>query len=103
MLHDTAEPSPREASDSTGATPPKARPRKLSYKEQRELEALPGRIDALEQRQATLEQMVSEPDFYQRAHTEVEKVLAELPIPDPGRRPTEIQAHNPAIVSFLFF
>jgi ATP-binding cassette subfamily F protein uup len=73
-----AELSPGEVSPSNGPKPPNARPRKLSYKEQRELEALPGRIDALEQRQATLEQTVSGHDFYQRPHTEVKKVLAQL-------------------------
>jgi ATP-binding cassette subfamily F protein uup len=58
--------------------PPTMRPRKLSYKEQRELEALPGRIDELEQRQATLELKVSDPDFYQRDHNEVKQLLGEL-------------------------
>ena len=55
-----------------------ARPRKLSYKDQRELDALPELIDLLETRQGELEEMVAQSGFYQGDHTEVEKVLAEL-------------------------
>jgi ATP-binding cassette subfamily F protein uup len=43
---------------------PKARP-KMSYKEQRELETLPKRIEALEAEQQALHQAMSAPDFYQ--------------------------------------
>ncbi len=56
----------------------RSRSRKLSYKEQRELAALPGRIEELERQQATLEQTVSDPGFYQRDHAEVDRTLAEL-------------------------
>jgi ATP-binding cassette subfamily F protein uup len=65
---------PKPALDATSA----GKPRKLSYKDQRELAALPDRIDALEERQASLEQTVSDPAFYQGDHTQVETVLAEL-------------------------
>lgn len=41
--------------------------RKLSYKEQRELEQLPGRIEALEREQAALHAQMSAPDFYRGA------------------------------------
>ena len=51
---------------------------KLSYKDQRELDALPEKIDTLETRQAELEEAMAQPDFYQRDHAEVEKFLAEL-------------------------
>ncbi len=48
-------------------TPQEAPPRKkLSYKEQRELEALPARIEALEAELAALQSEVAEPNFYQR-------------------------------------
>ena len=47
--------------------PQEAPPRKkLSYKEQRELEALPGRIEALEAELEALQNEVAEPNFYQR-------------------------------------
>ena len=58
-----------------GNTPGK---RKLSYKDQRELDALPDRMEALEKRQAELEETVSQADFYQQEHARVEQVLAEL-------------------------
>ncbi|MBB6340940.1 ATP-binding cassette subfamily F protein uup [Pseudomonas fluvialis] len=48
-------------------TPQEAPPRKkLSYKEQRELEALPAQIEALEVELAALQSEVAEPNFYQR-------------------------------------
>ena len=52
--------------------------RKLSYKEQRELDALPEMIETLESRQGELEQVMSNADFYQREHTEVQSVLDEV-------------------------
>ncbi|TGD73863.1 ATP-binding cassette domain-containing protein [Mangrovimicrobium sediminis] len=60
------------------AEKPRARPRKLSYKEQRELESLPAQIEALEQRQAELEAQLAEPDFYAGERAEVERVTGEL-------------------------
>ncbi|TWI04563.1 ATP-binding cassette subfamily F protein uup [Luteimonas cucumeris] len=50
------------------AAPAPAAPakRKLSYKEARELEALPGRIEALETRIAELTAQMNDPGFYQR-------------------------------------
>ena len=54
------------------------RKRKLSFKDQRELDSLPGQIEKLELRQKGLEESVSQPDFYQRGHAETEQVLGEL-------------------------
>jgi ABC transport system ATP-binding/permease protein len=49
------------------AEPPRARPKpKLGYKEQRELEALPARIQALETEQAALAALMAEPDYFRR-------------------------------------
>jgi ATP-binding cassette subfamily F protein uup len=53
------------------ASPPKAAaagaaPRKLSYKEQRELEALPARIEALEAEQKNLAERLADAGFYTR-------------------------------------
>ncbi len=47
--------------------PPRERPQTLSYKEQRELEALPPHIEALEAEQAGLYAALSDPSFYQQA------------------------------------
>ena len=60
------------------AVTPAADKRKLSYKDQRELDALPGLIEELEQSQQALEQKVSDPGFYQRDQAEVQQVLADL-------------------------
>ncbi len=43
----------------------KQRPPKLTYKEQKALESLPGRIEALEEEQATLFDEMADPSFYQ--------------------------------------
>lgn len=51
---------------------------KLSYQEKRELASLPGEIDTLERRQAELEALSSDPDFYSRDHQEVQETLDEL-------------------------
>lgn len=53
-------------------------PRKRSYKDRRELEQLPGLIEALEKRQAELNQMVNRPDFYRQDQAAVKQVLDEL-------------------------
>ncbi|HTN29326.1 MAG TPA: ATP-binding cassette domain-containing protein [Pseudomonas sp.] len=60
------------------AAPVAAPRRKLSYKEQRELEALPGQIEALEEEQAALEQETAAPTFYQRPAEETRAALARL-------------------------
>jgi len=52
--------------------------RRLGYKEQRELEALPARIEDLETRQNTLQALVNDSEFYQRPQVEVAARLAEL-------------------------
>lgn len=64
-----------QAAPSTITTP---QTRKLSYKEKRELESLPGLIESLEEKQAALEAETAAPDFYQRPHTEVQGQLDAL-------------------------
>ena len=51
---------------------------KLSYKEQRELDALPGLIEKLETEQLEIQAVMVEPDFYKQDSAETEKVLARL-------------------------
>jgi ATP-binding cassette subfamily F protein uup len=61
--------------------PQKERPRKLSFKEERELEALPERITGLEEEQELLHARLSDPAFYKNAGTELISIngrLAEL-------------------------
>jgi ATP-binding cassette subfamily F protein uup len=52
--------------------------KKLSFKLQRELDALPGQIDAVEQIIAGLEAQVSDPAFYQQAPEQCSVLLAQL-------------------------
>ena len=56
--------APDAGASGAAATP--APKRRLGFKEQRELEALPGRIDALEREMAALTEALSAPDFYAR-------------------------------------
>ncbi|MFM9964209.1 MAG: ribosomal protection-like ABC-F family protein [Planctomycetaceae bacterium] len=53
-------------------------PRKLSFKEQRELESLPGRIDQLETQQAALHAVMSAPSFYQQPKSDIAATSAKL-------------------------
>ncbi|BDV41947.1 heme ABC transporter ATPase [Geotalea uraniireducens] len=54
------------------------RPRKLSFKEERELEALPERIHLLEEEQERLHATLADPEFYKRAGAEVASVKERL-------------------------
>jgi ATP-binding cassette subfamily F protein uup len=54
------------------------KPKKLSYKDQRELEALPARIEALETEQAELQEAINVSGFYQQEGDAVEATLARL-------------------------
>ena len=53
-------------------------PRRLSFKDQREFEALPATIESLEAEKAELERMIADPAFYQRSPDEVRGSLARL-------------------------
>jgi ATP-binding cassette subfamily F protein uup len=50
---------------------PKERPRRLSFNEERELDALPGRIMELEEEQQELHRKLADPAFYKSAGSEV--------------------------------
>lgn len=60
------------------ARPQKERPQKLSFKEERELEALPDRIAGLEEEQERLHQTLADPEFYKSAGSEVAVINARL-------------------------
>jgi ATP-binding cassette subfamily F protein uup len=70
----TAEPA--AVAEPAAAAP--AAKKKLSYKLQRELEALPGDIDAKEQQIAAVEAEMADAGFYQRPAAETAKVIASL-------------------------
>jgi ATP-binding cassette subfamily F protein uup len=67
-------PSPRAKSERRQPE----RPRRLSYKEQRELEELPPRIELLEEELARVHQALADPLLYQKPGPEIAKVKAEL-------------------------
>jgi len=52
--------------------------RKLSYKEQRELATLPGKIEGLEKQQAALVAKMAEPGFYQADFKDIQQVTDQL-------------------------
>ncbi len=58
--------------------PPKERPRRLTYAEQRELEALPEMIAAREAELAELHQVVADPAFYRQPPAEIVSTNARL-------------------------
>ena len=66
--------------DQSAATKPAARPRKLSFKEQRELEQLPKQIDALEVEQRALHAAMAEPSFYQQDGAAIAKARQRLEV-----------------------
>ena len=52
--------------------------KKLSYREGRELETLPGQIEAMEARQAELNQLINSAGFYKEDSDRVKKTLSEV-------------------------
>jgi ATP-binding cassette subfamily F protein uup len=56
------------------AAPAAAKTKKLSFKEQRELDELPQRISALEDEQTALNLQLSDPDFYKKNASEARRV-----------------------------
>ena len=67
-------PAPQpEAEKRTGQTA-----RKLSYKERRELEALPSKIEGLEREQTQLNEQMAAPEFFTGSRGEVERVTQRL-------------------------
>ena len=78
---DYAAPAPASSKTDTAdtaAAPAKAKPVKLSYKLQRELDGLPAEIERLESEVAELEAEAGKPDFYQQPSGVVTERLALL-------------------------
>jgi ATP-binding cassette subfamily F protein uup len=70
----TAQPALASTSESAPVSPQK----KLSYKDQRQLDALPELIEGLEQQQSDLAAEISAPEFYQQDHSVTSGKLAQL-------------------------
>ncbi|MFX3658253.1 MAG: ATP-binding cassette domain-containing protein [bacterium] len=72
---------PREVAPPPKSVPAEPKARKLSYKDQRELEALPGRIESLEAELAALQARTADPEFYRQdpqAAAEALRALADV-------------------------
>ena len=69
---------PKKSAGTSTHTQPVAKKPKLSYKDQRELGNLPGKIEKLEEQQAQLEAQLSEPGFYQSERETIQQVTNEL-------------------------
>ena len=57
--------------------------KKLSYKEQRELDALPARIEALEAEQRNLNARIASPEFYKEPRADINATLARVDALEP--------------------
>jgi ATP-binding cassette subfamily F protein uup len=75
---ESAQPQPVSKSAAEKARPQKDRARKLSFKEQRELEALPERIAGLEQEQAVLHERLADPELYKTAGSGIAEINTRL-------------------------
>jgi ATP-binding cassette subfamily F protein uup len=80
-----ATPAPSAATPAASASPSKGKtrseaekPRKLSFKEQRELESLPDRIASLEAELAAFHEKLADPEFYRNAGADVSHFTAQL-------------------------
>jgi len=71
-------PSPEPRAPSPENRAPSPVTKKLSYREQRELEALPGRIESLEAEQRTLNGKIAEPEFYSGPAAVIKEAVARL-------------------------
>jgi ATP-binding cassette subfamily F protein uup len=75
----TASAAPATATaPATAPTPAAARTKRLSFRDQRELDALPDRIAELESRQKELEQQLAAPGFFQSGSAKITEVTTEL-------------------------
>jgi ATP-binding cassette subfamily F protein uup len=73
-----AKPAKPAAAKAVKSQPPPERPRRLNYKERRELEALPERIETLEAEQKQLYEMLSDPELYRQEGEEIAQIQAKL-------------------------
>jgi ATP-binding cassette subfamily F protein uup len=69
-------PSGPASAPAPAVEPPGAGPKKLSYMEQREFEALPARIEALEVEERALQARIASPRFYREPEADIRAALA---------------------------
>ena len=69
----------RRAAEPAADAPAAPQRRRLSYKDQREFDALPARIEELESAKAALDAQVADPAFYSQDRDRVRETLARVP------------------------
>ncbi len=72
------EPRPEPAAPPRTERPTAARPKRLTYQQQRELESLPGQLETLEAELAELHHTMADPAFYRRPAAELVQAKARL-------------------------
>src|SRR5690606_2425548 len=87
-----------------GRRKPTSAPQKLSYKLQRELDALPAEIERLEAQVAGLQTEVADPKFYSRTREDVDTRLQQLQsaqeqLESAVERWAELEEHSAAIAA----
>ena len=65
------EPAPERAQDKPATRPKQEKPRRLKWAEQKELEAIPERIETLEQEQQELHAAMADPEFFKQDGDEI--------------------------------
>jgi ATP-binding cassette subfamily F protein uup len=70
--------TPNATSAAPAPQPVAPKPRKLSYKEQRELDSLPATIQRLEAEQAALTAAIADPELFRRNLAEANAAVARL-------------------------
>lgn len=77
-----SKPTPPAQQKPVGGSKPKSvntqKKRKLSYKEKQELESLPAKIETMEADVARIHALMADPNFYQKAGSEISAVQTEL-------------------------
>jgi ABC-type multidrug transport system ATPase subunit len=68
----------KSAAPSRDATAPKTKPRKMSFKETRELEGMEPQIHAIEAEIARIEGLFADPEFFRKHATQVNQLTADL-------------------------
>lgn len=68
----------KSAQEAAKNAAPKSKPRKLSFKEQRELEGIEAQILAVEEEIARIEALFASPDFHRTHATQTNQLMAEL-------------------------
>lgn len=74
----SASSGPRQPAENSTVTPKPPKKTKLSYQEQRELDALPDKIEQLESEHAALLASISEPGFYDQAPDTVAQIMTAI-------------------------